>query len=110
MAIEFKLPDLGEGVEEADVLRVLVKEGDEIRAEQGVIEIETEKATVEVPSEVAGRVTRVMVSVGDTIKPGQLILLVEATNGAQPSAAPAAAPACATETPVPAPAAQESSA
>ncbi|MEX2228499.1 MAG: biotin/lipoyl-containing protein, partial [Dehalococcoidia bacterium] len=99
MATEFKLPDLGEGIEDADVLRVLVHEGAEIAVDDAVIEIETEKATVEVPSEVAGRVTRVMVSQGDTIKPGQLILLVEpvgaesGADGASPPTAAEAAPA-----------------
>ena len=109
MATEFKLPDLGEGIEDADVLRVLVHEGAEIAVDDAVIEIETEKATVEVPSEVAGRVTRVMVSQGDTIKPGQLILLVEpvdAESGADGAPAPPAAeaaPAPQPDAPAPAP-------
>ncbi len=107
MATEFKLPDLGEGVEDADVLRVLVSEGQDVTLEQSVIEIETEKATVEVPSSVAGKVTRVLVHEGDTIKPGQLILLVDAVGAAPPPAAPggappAAEPAAAAATPPPA--------
>ena len=54
--IEFKVPDLGENIESADVINVLVKVGDSIVKDQGVIEIETDKATVEVPSSVAGKI------------------------------------------------------
>ena len=81
MATEFRLPDLGEGIEEADVLKVLVSEGDEIAIDQSVIDIETEKATLDVPSSVAGRVTSINVSPGEPIRVGQVLLSVE-TAGA----------------------------
>ena len=64
MAIEFKLPNLGENIESGDVVNVLVKEGDEIKANQGVIEIETDKAVIEVPSTQGGRVSKVHVKAG----------------------------------------------
>ena len=69
MATEFVLPELGEGIDEADVTNVYVHEGDTLELEQAVIEIETEKATVDVPSEVVGLVQSILVSVGDTIQP-----------------------------------------
>ena len=61
MAIEFKLPELGENIENGDVVRLLVAPGDTITAEQPVIEIETDKATIEVPCPVAGTVLGVAV-------------------------------------------------
>lgn len=78
MAEEMKLPDLGEGVESADVVRVLVGEGDTISENDPVIEIETEKAAVEVPSAVSGTVSKIHVQEGDTIKPGDLLLTIGA--------------------------------
>jgi pyruvate dehydrogenase E2 component (dihydrolipoamide acetyltransferase) len=104
MAIEFKLPDLGENVESGDVLSVLVHEGDTISANQNVIELETDKATVEIPCPHAGRVTKIHVAPGQSIPIGTLLLSIEASTPAgqekarpdEPkphSAAPAAAAA-----------------
>lgn len=77
MATAFKLPELGEGIKSADVVSVLVKPGQVIKKDQGVIEIESEKASAEVPSSVAGKVVEVRVKEGDKIKPGQVIITVE---------------------------------
>jgi len=74
---DFTLPELGEGVTTGDVLRVLVKPGDTITKDQPVVELETDKATVEVPSSVAGIVKDVKVKVGDKVTVGQAILSVE---------------------------------
>lgn len=74
----FLLPDLGEDIEEADVLQVYVSIGDEITIEQPIVEIETEKATLDLPSPVAGTVTAIHVRTGDTIRPGDPVLSVEA--------------------------------
>lgn len=91
MAIEFKLPDVGEGIESGTVVSVLVNEGDVIEVDQGVIELETDKAVVEVPSTVAGRVTNVAVTANSEVKVGQVILTVEAADTADSAAeAPAA--------------------
>jgi pyruvate dehydrogenase E2 component (dihydrolipoamide acetyltransferase) len=76
---EFRLPELGENIESADVIRVLVKAGDVIVKDQGVIEIETDKATIEVPSPVEGKITDIMVKQGDTAKVGDVILKVESS-------------------------------
>ncbi len=77
MATVFKLPELGEGIKSADVVSVLVKPGQIIKKDEGVIEIESEKASAEVPSSVAGKVVEVRVKEGDKIKPGQVIITVE---------------------------------
>lgn len=77
MSKEFKLPELGENIESAEVTSVLVKSGDKIEKEQGIIEIETDKATVEVPSSVEGVVKEVLVKPGDKIKVGQVIIKID---------------------------------
>lgn len=91
MPIEFKLPDLGENITSAGVLAVLVKPGDTIKADTPVLEIETDKATIEVPSSVGGKITDVLVKAGDKAQPGQVILKLE-EGAATPASAPAAAP------------------
>jgi pyruvate dehydrogenase E2 component (dihydrolipoamide acetyltransferase) len=75
---EFILPNLGDGVAQGDVLKVLVKTGDVVALDQPVLELETDKATIEVPSTLAGRITEVRVKAGDTVKPGQAVLTVDA--------------------------------
>ncbi len=77
MTKEIKLPELGENIESAEVVDVLVKAGDTIQKDQSIIEIETDKATVEVPSIISGRVSKVNIKKGDSVKVGQTILTVE---------------------------------
>lgn len=74
---ELALPDLGEGIESADVVAVLVAVGDTVEVEQGLIEIETDKASVEVPATTAGRVTAIHVNTGDEIRTGAPLVTVE---------------------------------
>jgi pyruvate dehydrogenase E2 component (dihydrolipoamide acetyltransferase) len=81
---EFKLPELGENIHEAEVIRLLVKEGDQIKADQNVMEVESEKAAAPLPCPVAGRVSKILVKEGDTIKVGQALLNIE--DSAVPSA------------------------
>ncbi|UCF35861.1 MAG: 2-oxo acid dehydrogenase subunit E2 [Acidobacteriota bacterium] len=88
MAKEFRLPALGENVEAGDVVSVLVNPGDVISEGQAILELETDKATVEVPSEVAGTVQSLSVAPGDHLAVGQLVLTVE--EGAAAPAKPAA--------------------
>src|SRR5882672_3135551 len=76
---EFKVPELGENIEQGDVTRVLVKVGDTITREQPVVELETDKATIEVPSSVAGVVKDIKVKQGDKVKVGAVILTVDDT-------------------------------
>ena len=91
MATEFKLPNLGENIESGDVLKVLVSAGDKIEKEQTVVELETDKAAIEVPSPVSGIVSAVHVHEGEKAAVGQLILTVE-TDGAAEDAAPSGPP------------------
>lgn len=86
---EFILPELGEGIESGDVVQVLVALGDTITAEQPVIELETDKAVVEVPTPVAGKITALHIETGTKVSVGQRILTLD-TNGS--AAAIAAAP------------------
>jgi pyruvate dehydrogenase E2 component (dihydrolipoamide acetyltransferase) len=88
---EFILPNLGDGVAQGDVLKVLVKAGDALAVDQPVLELETDKATIEVPSNVAGKVKEVRVKAGDKVKPGQAVLVVENGASASGEASPAAA-------------------
>jgi len=96
VATEFKLPDLGEGVEAGDVVSVLVAEGDTVEIDQSVVELETDKALVEVPSSIAGTITKIHISAGDRVPVGSLLISVE--EGEQQTA-----PEPEAEAPVPAP-------
>ena len=97
MATEVRLPELGEGVERADVVRVLVAPGDTVAVDQPLLEIETDKATVEVPSPVAGTVAAVAVEAGATLAVGGLIASLEPNDAA--TDAPAAEDAPPTDEP-----------
>jgi pyruvate dehydrogenase E2 component (dihydrolipoamide acetyltransferase) len=88
MAIDFKLPNLGENVDSGDIVSVLVNEGDTISAEQGVFEVETGKAVIELPCPHAGRVAKIHVEKGAKVKVGETLLTVDA-NGSGAPAAPA---------------------
>lgn len=77
MQKEFKLPELGENIEAADIVNVLVKEGDFVKKDQGIVEIETDKATIEVPSSVEGKISKLFVKAGDRVKVGETIMVVE---------------------------------
>ncbi|MCY4455304.1 MAG: 2-oxo acid dehydrogenase subunit E2 [Chloroflexi bacterium] len=90
MADEYALPDLGEGIEEAEVIGVLVHVGDVVEADQPLIEVETEKANLDVPSPHAGVVEAVLVEVGEVIHVGQAIVSIAPTNGASSPPLPAA--------------------
>ncbi|MEW4529792.1 dihydrolipoyllysine-residue acetyltransferase [Maioricimonas sp. JC845] len=90
--VEFRIPNIGEGVESADVAEVLVAVGDTIEAEQNVLELETEKAVVELPCPHAGTIESIEVAAGDTVTVGQVVLTIAAAGGTG-SATPASAPA-----------------
>ena len=80
MAIEVKVPDLGEGLDSGDVLNILIAEGDTIEAEQGIVELETDKAVAEIPSSHAGRVATIHVQVGQTVAIGESLITLEPTG------------------------------
>ena len=81
MPTDMKLPELGENIEGGDVLRVMVKPGDAIKKDQPVLELETDKATIEVPSSATGVVKEIKIKPGEKVKVGQTIFVVD-ENGA----------------------------
>ncbi|NTS76564.1 pyruvate dehydrogenase complex dihydrolipoyllysine-residue acetyltransferase [Catenovulum sp. SM1970] len=89
---EVKVPDIG-GDTDVDIIEVLVSVGEEIEEEAGLITLETDKATMDVPAPFAGTVKEIKVAVGDKVSEGSLIVLVETKGSAAPAAAPAPAPA-----------------
>ena len=85
---EFKLPDLGDGIASGNVIGILAAVGDTVAANQDVIELETDKATVTVPTTVGGKITAVHVTVGDTVKVGQVVFTFEGASNSQAAPAP----------------------
>jgi pyruvate dehydrogenase E2 component (dihydrolipoamide acetyltransferase) len=84
---EFRLPELGENIEQGDLVRLMISPGAKISEGQAVMELETEKAVVEVPSSVSGVVKEVLVKQGEKVKVGQVIFTVEGDSQAQQEAA-----------------------
>jgi pyruvate dehydrogenase E2 component (dihydrolipoamide acetyltransferase) len=76
MAYEFKLPDLGEGLTEGEVARWLVREGQEVAEDDPLVEIQTDKATVEIPSPAAGTVARILVAEGQVVPVGTVLVVI----------------------------------
>ncbi|WP_394781133.1 dihydrolipoyllysine-residue acetyltransferase [Undibacterium sp.] len=100
--IEVKVPDIGD-FKEVEVIELMVKVGDTIKVDQSLITVESDKASMEIPSSQAGVVTEIKVKVGDKVAEGSLLLIVEASGAAAaPAAAPAAAAATASSAPAPA--------
>src|SRR5262245_36382094 len=100
MTIEFKLPEVSEGVTSADIAEIHVAEGDVIEAGQIVLEVETEKAVADIPCPHAGKVTKILVKKGDSVPVGAPLLILETAD------AGAAAPAPKKPEPAPAPKAE----
>jgi pyruvate dehydrogenase E2 component (dihydrolipoamide acetyltransferase) len=92
--VEVKVPDIGD-FNEVAIIEVLVKPGDKVKAEQSLITVESDKASMEIPSSHAGVVKEVKVKVGDKVAEGSLVLLIEAEGAASAAPAPAAASAAA---------------
>ena len=103
MPVQFALPDLGENIESGDVIRILVDVGDRLAEDQTVIELETDKAVIEVPSSIDGTITEILVQQGDTIAVGQPILAVETAAAAAPVAEEAPPAPVPVEEPAPTP-------
>lgn len=99
---DVKLPDIGEGVTEGELVKWLVKVGDTVKPDQPVAEVMTDKATVEVPSPYAGTVKELKFKEGDVIPIETVILALEGSGGGEAKAAPAAAPTAAKSAPAPA--------
>jgi len=84
MAYEFKLPDLGEGLTEGEIARWLVQEGQDVAEDDPLVEIQTDKTTVEIPSPAAGKVARILVGEGEVVPVGT-VLVVIGEDGAAPA-------------------------
>ncbi|MGD0257550.1 MAG: dihydrolipoamide acetyltransferase family protein [Thermoplasmata archaeon] len=106
MSFEFRLPDIGEGVAEGEVVQWFVKEGDSIAEDAPLVSVLTDKANVEIPSPKAGRIARIHAQVGEKVKVGGLLVTIETAGGVGPSTVaptPSSQPtARAPTTPVPA--------
>ena len=89
--VDIKVPDIGD-FDEVSVIEVLVKAGDTIKAEQSLITVESDKASMEIPSSAAGVVKEVKVKLGDKVKQGSVVLTLEASGAAPAAPAPAPAP------------------
>src|SRR5512137_755053 len=90
---EFRLPDVGEGLTEADIVSWHVKPGDTVAINQVIVEIETAKAVVELPSPYAGTVSALLVTEGQTVDVGTPIITVDVPSTEDTGPAPEAAPA-----------------
>ena len=88
MATQIKLPNLGENIESGDVLTIFVSEGDTVKANQDLMEIETDKATMPVPAPQAGKITKILVGEGDTVEVGAAIMEIEASELLAESSSP----------------------
>src|SRR4030081_1076697 len=106
--MEVKVPDIGD-FKEVEVIELLVKQGDAIKADQSLITVESDKASMEIPSSHAGVVKELRVKIGDKIAEGPMLLVLETEGAAAPASAPAAAAPAASApvaaAPAPAPAA-----
>jgi pyruvate dehydrogenase E2 component (dihydrolipoyllysine-residue acetyltransferase) len=83
MTQDFKLPDLGEGIHEGEIAQVLVKEGATVTEDQPILEVETDKATVEIPSPYAGIVAKIRVKQGDLVHVGDVLITFSGVEGAK---------------------------
>ena len=100
--IDIQVPDIGD-FDEVAVIELLVKPGDTVKAEQSLITVESDKASMEIPSSHAGVVKELKVKLGDKVKQGSVVLVLEGEGAASAPAAPTAAPAAAAPAPAAAP-------
>ncbi len=101
--IEAKVPDIG-NYKDVPVIELLVKPGDQVKLDQGLVSLESDKATMEVPAPVAGTIIELKVKVGDSLSEGSLVALIETAGAASATTAAVAAPAATAPAPAPTPA------
>ena len=99
--MELKLPDLGEGVMEGEIVKWHVKPGDVVKEDQVVLEVMTDKATVEIPTKFSGKVSELVLKEGETAKVGQVMMRLEGAAGAKAPAAKAGAAPAVVSSPAP---------
>src|SRR5688572_26998997 len=100
--VEVKVPDIGD-FKDVEIIELLVKPGDTVKAEQSLITVESDKASMEIPSTHAGVVKELKVKIGDKVSEGSLLLMLEGEGAAAAAPAPAAAPAAQAEAAPPPP-------
>src|SRR6188474_1517076 len=104
MSIELKVPDVGESVHEVQIGRWLKREGDAVALDENVVELETDKASMELPAPAAGVLGKILKREGELVTVGDVIGYLENGDQAKPKdAAPTSAPAAATHSPAPSP-------
>lgn len=81
MSYEFKLPDIGEGVAEGEILKWMVKEGDRIAEDQPLVEVMTDKVNIQIASPRAGTISKILAAEGEVVKVGQPIVAIEEGEG-----------------------------
>ncbi len=86
MIVDFRLPHLGDGIVSADIIKIPIKEGEQIKADQVLVEIETDKATVEVPSDVSGVVKKIFVKEGSKAAVGEALISIEVLENGESGA------------------------
>ena len=93
MTLEFRFPDVGEGITEGEIVRWLVAQGDRVRADQPLVEVETDKAVVEIPAPRGGRILQLPLAAGETILVGEILVVIGDADGAavEPGTPPEAA-------------------
>ena len=96
--MELKVPDIGD-FKDVEVIEVLVKAGDEVALEQSLITVESDKASMEIPASVAGRIVEMRIKLGDKVSEGSVLALIEASAGASASASAPAAEQCRADRP-----------
>ena len=82
---ELKLPDIGEGIAEGEILKWLVREGEKISEEQPLVEVMTDKVNVQIPSPRTGTVSKILAKEGESVKVGQVILVIDSGDAEQPA-------------------------
>ena len=100
--MDFRLPDLGEGITEGEVIKWMTKEGDQVKEDQPIVEVMTDKVNVQIPSPRSGRVAKILVKEGDVVKVGQTMMVIDDGSGSTPPPPPPQAET----TPAPSPPAQ----
>jgi len=88
LVFEFKLPDIGKGVTEGEILKWMVKEGDQVKENQPLVEVMTNKVNVQIPAPRSGKVSKIMAKEGDIAKVGQTIMVID--DGSSGAVAPVA--------------------
>jgi pyruvate dehydrogenase E2 component (dihydrolipoamide acetyltransferase) len=84
--LDLRLPDIGEGIAEGEILKWLVKEGESVKEEQPLVEVMTDKVNVQIPSPRTGKISKILAKEGEIVKVGQTIVVIDSGDGGQTAA------------------------